>query len=182
MVRFSYALYQHIINVHLHSLPDQMPEQTGHYPLVSCSCILQSKGHYSIVINSFGSNKGSLLLVGQGHWNLVVALEGIQETHPLMTQSRIHWLVYPWKREWVFRAGFVKIGEVYTHPPFPIFLPYYHSVREPGMVLHWPNGVSFQQPIYFLCNYFSSFGSQLPTLLTNWLGFERYIQRMTSKV
>ncbi len=87
MVLFPYTLYQHIVNVHLHSLLDQVFEYSGYHPLVRGSYILQPEGHHFITINPFGSDKCRLLLVGQDLRDLVVALKSIQKGHPLMARG-----------------------------------------------------------------------------------------------
>ena len=142
MVFFPHTLYQHIVNVHLHSLLDQVSEHSGYHPLVSGSYIFQPEGHHFITINPFGSDKCRLLLVGQDHRDLVVALKSIQKAHPLMARGWIQQLDYSWKREWVLRTSFIQVGKIYTYSPFPILFPYNHRVGKLGQVMNWPNSVN----------------------------------------
>jgi hypothetical protein len=175
MLFFLHTLYQHIVNIHLHSLPDQVSEYNGYRPLVSGPRILQLKGHHFITINPFGSDKCRFLLVGQDHRDLVVTLKIIQTTHPLMARSRIHQLVYSWKREGVLLTGFVQVSKIYAYSPFPILFLYHHRVGKPGRVLNWLNSINIQQSTDFFHNYFGPFGGQLLTLLGDRLDFGKYI-------
>ena len=74
------------------------------------------------------SNKGCPLLITQSQRYLVVALKSVQKTHPSMTYSGIHKLVYPRHGERIFWADLVQICEVHTYLPLSIFLLRNHSV------------------------------------------------------
>ena len=56
------------------------------------------------------------------------SLEGVQETHPRMAYRYVHQLVYPRKKEKIFRTSFVQVCEVYAHSPLSVLLFYYHNV------------------------------------------------------
>ena len=58
----------------------------------------------------------------------MVSLENIKETHPRMTYSCIHQLIYPGKGERIFWTGFVQICEVHTYPSLPVLLLYHYDV------------------------------------------------------
>ena len=80
MVFFSETFDKHIIDINLYSLPYQRPKHFGDHSLIGCSCVLQTERHHPIAICSPGCDKSCLFLVGRVHWNLMIALEGIQET------------------------------------------------------------------------------------------------------
>ena len=172
---FSNTLYQHVINVHLHRLPDQVSEHSGYHLLVRGPYILQPEGYHFVIIDPLGSDKCCFLLVGQGHRDLVVALKCIQKAHLLMARSWIHQLVYSWKRKGILQTSFVQVGKIYTYPLFSILLLYHHSVRKPGLVSNWPNSISIQQSPDFFHYYFGSFGGQLSMLLSDRLDFGKYV-------
>ena len=48
-----------------------------------------------------------------------------------MAYRCIKQLVYSRQGEGIFWTGFVQVCKVYTHPPFPTFLFYYHGVGQP---------------------------------------------------
>ena len=52
-------------------------------------------------------NKSSLLLIVQGQRYLMIALKGIQETHPRMADNGIYQLVYLEHRKWILGASFI---------------------------------------------------------------------------
>ena len=98
------------------------------HPLISRSCIFQTKGHHLVMIVSSGSNKSCLFLIVQGQWYLVISLKGIQETHPRMAYRCINQLIYLRHRKRVFGTSLIKICEVHTHMPFPSFLFHYRHI------------------------------------------------------
>ena len=52
-------------------------------------------------------NKSSLLLIVQDQRYLMIALKGIQETHPRMADNGIYQLVYLGHRKWILGASFI---------------------------------------------------------------------------
>ena len=73
-------------------------------------------------------NKSSFLLIVQGQRYLMIALEGIQETHSRMVDSGINQLVYLGHREWILGASFMQVYEIYAHSPLPTFLLYHYGI------------------------------------------------------
>ena len=60
----------------------------------------------------------------------MVPLEGIQKAYLRMAYRRVHYLINPRHREGVLWTSFVQVCEVYTHPPLPILLLYYHCISQ----------------------------------------------------
>jgi len=61
----------------------------------------------------------------------MVSLKSIRETHPKISNRFIHQLVNPrnWKR--ILGAYVVQIREINANVPFPVLLPYHHSIGQP---------------------------------------------------
>ena len=113
-----------------------------------------------------GCNERSLLLITSSQGYLVVSLESMQEAHPRMTRSCIHQLIYLRQGERILWASLIYVCEVYTHPPFPIFLLHHHRVGQPLGVKHFlygPNPFKFEH--YFLDNIRMFSGQALRWLL-----------------
>jgi hypothetical protein len=55
------------------------------------------------------------------------------------TCGKIDDFVYSCEGEIVFRAIFVQIGEVSTHPPFSILLSDHHFISQPLGVSYFPD-------------------------------------------
>ena len=73
MVRTLGALHQHVVDIYLHSMPDQIFEHLVDHPLEGGSSILQSKGHNLVAKDSPISSESGLVLVRQVHIDMVVA-------------------------------------------------------------------------------------------------------------
>ena len=43
---------QHIIDVHLHGVPDQVLEDFVYHSLEGCPCVLESEGHHLVAVDS----------------------------------------------------------------------------------------------------------------------------------
>ena len=99
MIGLYLALHHHIIDVNFYFFPLLRLKYPGHHPLIGSLSILQTKGHYLIVIISSRSDKSYLLLVIHSQRYLMVPLKGIEKTHPRMAHSCIHQLVDPRHRE-----------------------------------------------------------------------------------
>jgi len=61
----------------------------------------------------------------------MVALKGIQETHPRMSYRGVHQFVNSKNGEGVFWAGFVQVCKIHAHLPLSIFLFNHHYVGQP---------------------------------------------------
>ena len=64
----------------------------------------------------------------------MIALKGVQETHPRMACCCVYQLVYPRHGERVLGACFVQVREVYTNSSLSTFLLDYHGVGQPFKV------------------------------------------------
>ena len=65
MLGLHFTLYHHIIYIHLNIVAQLRIKHPGHHPLVSGPCILQSKGHYFVVVISNGCKKTGLFQIVQ---------------------------------------------------------------------------------------------------------------------
>jgi len=63
MFDVDHALHYHIIHVNLHGMTDEGLEQLVHESLVSGPCVLQSKRHYLIPMQTSIGYEQNLLLV-----------------------------------------------------------------------------------------------------------------------
>jgi hypothetical protein len=54
------------------------------------------------------------------HIDMVVTRESIHEAEQSIPGSRVDQRIYGWEKEAVFWIGFVEVGEVHSHLPFPI--------------------------------------------------------------
>ena len=61
----------------------------------------------------------------------MVALKGIQKTHPRVPIGNIYQLIYLWHREWVLGACLVQIREIYIDPLFSILLSNHYGICQP---------------------------------------------------
>lgn len=79
MVGFFEALGEHVIDVDFHISINLVFENLIHQVLVGDSCILQTKRHHFIVVNTFVDHDGDILLILGSHPDLVVSPEGIHK-------------------------------------------------------------------------------------------------------
>ena len=61
-----------IINIAFDRLPEMIAEDHAHRPLVGCSGVLQSEGHYSVAVYPQRRSERSMLLVVGIHLDLIV--------------------------------------------------------------------------------------------------------------
>ena len=57
---FGDSLYQHVIDVNFHRIPNVFSENFVHESLVRCSCVLQPERHYCIMVIAYGGDEGCL--------------------------------------------------------------------------------------------------------------------------
>ena len=55
-----YTFHQHIVNVHLHGVPDQVLEDFVNHLLEGCPCVLESEGHHLAAVDSPTSGESRL--------------------------------------------------------------------------------------------------------------------------
>ena len=94
MLRNHLTFHHHIIYVDFDVFPQLRLKHPCHHFLICGSYILQIEWHYFVMVVPDKGNKSSLLLIIHGQRYLMIALEGIQETHPRMADSGIYQLVY----------------------------------------------------------------------------------------
>ena len=79
LVEAFFGFYKHVIDIGFHGVPQQRLEYLGHQPLVSCTGILQAKGHHIIAVQRVWGNEGRFLLVKRVHGYLMISREGNQK-------------------------------------------------------------------------------------------------------
>ena len=107
MLRNHLTFHHHIVYVDFDVFPQLRLKHPCHHSLICGSCILQTEWYYFVMVVSNRGNKSSLLLIIQGQRYLMIALEGIQETHPRMVDSVIYQLVYLGYRKWILGVSFI---------------------------------------------------------------------------
>ena len=90
MLRNHLTFHHHIIYVDFDVFPQLRLKHPYHHSLICGSCILQTEWYYFVMVVLDRGNKSSLLLIVQGQRYLMIALEGIQETHPKMADNGIY--------------------------------------------------------------------------------------------
>ena len=102
MLGLCLTFYHHVVYINLNDFSQLWLKHSGHHPLVDSPYILQTKWHYLVMVIPNRSNKSRPLLIVQSQGYLVVALESVQKTHPMMAYSGIHQPVYPRHENGVF--------------------------------------------------------------------------------
>ena len=97
-----FTFYHHIIDVYLNRSTNLIPEHFCHYPLISGPGIFQLEWHHGVVVVSIRGYKCRLLLILGGQGNMMIALKGVQKTHPRVPIYGIHQLIDLWHGKWVF--------------------------------------------------------------------------------
>ena len=83
------------------------------------------------MVVSNGGDKSRFFLVLSSQGYLMVALEGIQETHSRVSHGQIQQSVYSRHRERILRVGLIQVCEVHVDPPFPTLLLHHDCVGQP---------------------------------------------------
>ena len=117
------TLNHHIINVDLYCFPKLPCEYLCDHSLVHSPSVFQSKRHYFVTKDPPWCNEGYFFLIRRVHCYLVVPLECVQKTHSLVTRCNVKKLVNFGQREWILRAGFVQVSEVYTNVVYSVSAP-----------------------------------------------------------
>lgn len=84
------TLDYHIVSIKLYYFSNLLPKHSSDHLLVSYPIIFQTEGHNCVMVITFWRNEGNLLLVLGCQGNLVISLEGIQETHSWMIVCGIY--------------------------------------------------------------------------------------------
>ena len=90
MLRHHLTLHHHIIYIDLDTLAQLRFKHSSHHSSIGRPCIFQTKGHHFVMVISCRGDKSYLFLIIQSQWYLVVSLEGIQKTHPMVAYNCIH--------------------------------------------------------------------------------------------
>src|SRR5438552_3493997 len=103
-------------------------------PLETGAHVLQAEWHLDIVMYPRRGGECCLFFIFFTHANLMVPRVGIEEAKKLTSRCRVDQLINSRQREKVLWTSLVEAGEVYTHPPFTVCLPYHHRVCQPFWV------------------------------------------------
>src|ERR1051325_3759201 len=106
-------------------------KQCDHSTLISGARVLQSERHNLVAESAPLCSKSSLLHVFRSYFDLILTGETIHEGENLMLSGVVNQNINV--REWkiVFRARFVQISVIHTHPYFAILLRYGYYVCNP---------------------------------------------------
>ena len=74
------GLNHYVIHISMHISPNLFPEAILHCPRITSSCILQTERHIGVAKNSKGGDEGCLLLILNGHLNLMISRVGVEKT------------------------------------------------------------------------------------------------------
>src|ERR1044072_4285573 len=121
----------HVVDIDLYLVMNHVMKQCYHSTLISGSCVLQSEWHNLVTESTPLCNKGSLLHVFGSHFNLIVTGETIHEGDNFMLSGVVNQNINMRKWKIVFRACFVQISVIHTHPYLTILLRYRHHVSNP---------------------------------------------------
>ena len=73
VVRSSFGLYNHVVDVDFQFLVHHIMEKRSHDPLIGCPSILKSEWHDSVAESALGSDEGGLFPVFLIQHDLIVA-------------------------------------------------------------------------------------------------------------
>ena len=90
--------------------------------LVGRFCIFKTEWHDLIAVEPAVGDEGSMLLIWNIHWDLVVSRVGIYKAQQGISRGHVHQLVNPRKWKAVFWAGFVQVSEFHVGSPLAIWL------------------------------------------------------------
>ena len=131
------GLHQHVIYVHLHGRSYLLLEHPVYQPMISSSCVLESKGHHAIAIGSLPYEERRIFLVIWIHADLVVAGESIHKTEEFMAGYDIYDEVDSRQRETIFWACSVDASEVDAESPLAVRFFYEYVVGQPFRIFHF---------------------------------------------
>ena len=114
-------MLQHIIDVHLHGVPDQVLKDFVYHPLEGCPCVLNFEGRHLIAVDSLTIDEGSFVFIWWVHLDLIVAEIGIYEVKKLVSCCGFHQLVDPRERVTILWKGFIEIYKVNADSALPFF-------------------------------------------------------------
>ena len=139
MLLSSFAFNHDIVNIHLYRVAYQRFEDFSHQSLISGASIFESEWHDFIAIEAVWRYECCFFFVIQGHGDLMISGEGIQEREHPLPRSGIHNLIYSWQGKAVFWTRIIEIGVIYTNSPFSFFfwVPLLRLPTNPGKKLLW---------------------------------------------
>jgi hypothetical protein len=115
------TLHDNVVDVRLNVTPDLPATAFLHSPLKGSACILETKGHASIIEAPYRRDKHRILFILDRHLDLVITREGVEEGQQVTPYRGVHDLIDVRQRERILRSGFVEIRDVDAHPHSPIW-------------------------------------------------------------
>ena len=101
------GLHDHVVDVDVDVAANLAREAFLHAPLVGRPGVLEAEGHGGVAEGSEWGDERRLLLVLDGHFDLVVTRIGVEETQRFRARGGINYLVDPREDELLLRAGAV---------------------------------------------------------------------------
>ena len=73
VINVLYTFHQHIIDVHLHGVPDQVLKDLIYHLLEGSLCVLESEGHHFLAVDSTTSCEGCFVFIWLVYLDLIIA-------------------------------------------------------------------------------------------------------------
>ena len=90
VLRVLYTFHQHIIHIYLYGVLDKVLEDLVDHLLEGGSCVLESKGHYLITVNSLTFCEGYLIFIWWVHPDLIIAGVRVYEAKELVSYCNFY--------------------------------------------------------------------------------------------
>ena len=152
MLLYEFAFDNNVIIVNLHHTAYLSLKGLCHHSLKGGTYIFQSKRHHHVANNLMLKYKGCLLHIMWVHENLIILSIRIQKRQNFMPKHRIYYLINARQLVTIFRAFFIEISVIYTHPLFIVLLRQDYHISQPSRVMYLLNKVGSQQFLKFLFN------------------------------
>jgi hypothetical protein len=112
------------------------------------------------------------------HKDLIVSGKCVHEAKQPIPGSGVDQSINAGKREAIFGAGLIEVGEIYAHSPFAVRFFHQDHIGQPFRVMNLFYELSLQELLNLHSYCFDPFGCKLPSLLLYWLGVRVYVQNM----
>jgi len=90
-----YNFHQHIVDVHLYIVFDQVLKDFVYYLLKGCPCVLEMEGHHLVAVYSLTSSEGHFVFIWWVHLDLTIARIDVHEVKEVMSYLNLYQLVDP---------------------------------------------------------------------------------------
>jgi hypothetical protein len=127
--------------------------------------ILKTIRHRDITKEVIYYYKSSMFFIFSRHWYLMKTRISIYEAQQVIARSRIHDLIYMWKRERIFGACLVETSVANAHPKFLAGLGDDNRVGQLPWVVDLPDEFGVKRLLDFFMDKALPFNRLLPGLL-----------------